>query len=100
MDLSITKMDFNANILKKAKFMTFSESGLEILMLIHPYKTNSGKRYMFGMIENEIPFWLFKGKSIAKDRSEMKDIYLELIQNTTENQVVFVYKGNLFGSKI
>lgn len=101
MDISITKSDFNLHLLKKAKFISFKESGMEIIMLVDNIETNnSGKRYMFGLIEDNQTYWLFKGKSIAKDRSEMKDIYLELINNATPKQVVFVYKGNLYGSKI
>jgi hypothetical protein len=62
---------------------------------------NSGHRYMFGTYKDNIFYWFFNGKSIANSRQMMRDIYFEITENILDkNQVVFAYKGNLYGSRI
>lgn len=101
MDLTLTP--FNPSVLRqKHRFVTFTESGIDIIILTpEKNKINSGNRYMFGTLKDGKPYWFFSGKSIANSRDMMKDIYFELKQNFTgNNQHVFIFKGNLYGSRI
>jgi hypothetical protein len=56
---------------------------------------------MFGTFKNNQFYWFFGGKSIAKSRQMMRDIYYEITENITDkDQVIFVFKGNIYGSRI
>jgi hypothetical protein len=56
---------------------------------------------MFGTYKDNKFYWFFNGKSIANSRQMMRDIYFEITENILDkNQVVFAYKGNLYGSRI
>jgi|694.fasta_scaffold37458_8 hypothetical protein len=101
MDLTTTPFDSNL-LRKKCEFFTFEESGIHITML-SPINSeiNSGHNYMFGTFKNNQFYWFFGGKSIAKSRQMMRDIYYEITENITDkDQVIFVFKGNIYGSRI
>jgi hypothetical protein len=93
MDLTTTPFDVKI-LRKKFKFLEFTESGIKINML-SPINSeiNSGHNYMFGTYKDNQFYWFFNGKSIAKSRQMMKDIYFEIIENITDkNQIILVFK--------
>ena len=101
MDLTTTPFDIRV-LRKKCQFKKFTEDGVDITIL-SPIDSaiNSGHRYMFGTFKDNQFYWFFNGKSIAKTRQMMRDIYYELTKNISDkNQVIFVYKGNIYGSNI
>lgn len=101
MDLTTTPFDLKA-LRKKCEFTEFTESGINIVML-SPLNSeiNSGHRYMFGAYKDDNYYWFFNGKSIAKSRQMMRDIYFEITENISDkNQVIFAFKGNIYGGRI
>jgi hypothetical protein len=101
MDLTTTPFDIKL-LRKKCDFIEFTENGIDLTML-SPISSeiNSGHRYMFGTYKDKKFYWFFNGKSIANSRQMMRDIYFEITENISDkNQVVFAYKGNLYGSRI
>lgn len=101
MDLTTTPFDIKV-LRKKCGFKKFTEDAIDIIML-SPIDSpiNSGHRYMFGTYKENKFYWFFNGKSIADSRQMMRDIYYELTQNISDkNQVIFVYKGNIYGNRI
>lgn len=101
MDLTTTPFDIKL-LRKKCDFIEFTENGIDLTML-SPISSeiNSGHRYMFGTYKDNNFYWFFNGKSIADSRQMMRDIYFEITENILDkNQVVFAYKGNLYGSRI
>ena len=101
--MNLTIIPFDIKILrKKHQLISFKESGIN-LILLSPLDSeiNSGHKYMFGTYKDEEFYWFFGGKSIAKSRQMMRDIYTEIIENILDkNQSIFIYKGNLYGSRI
>ena len=101
MNLTITPFDIKT-FRKKHQLISFTESGIDLIFL-SPLNSeiNSGHKYMFGTLKEGQFYWFFGGKSIAKSRQMMRDIYVELTENISDkNQTIFIYKGNLYGSKI
>lgn len=101
MNLTITPFDIKT-FRKKHQLISFTESGID-LVLLSPLNSeiNSGHKYMFGTYKDGQFYWFFGGKSIAKSRQMMRDIYVELTENISDkNQTIFIYKGNLYGSTI
>ena len=101
MNLTTTTFDIKG-FRKKHQLVSFTESDLTIHSL-SPINSeiNSGHRYMFGTYKDGQFYWFFGGKSIANSRQMMKDIYAELLDKISDkNQIIFIYKGNLYGSKI
>jgi hypothetical protein len=101
MNLTTTPFDIK-NLRKKHKLISFTENGVKINILC-PINTeiNTGHRYMFGTYKDDKFYWFFNGKSIANSRQMMRDIFLEISENIDDkNQVIFTFKGNLYGSKI
>jgi hypothetical protein len=101
MDLTTTPFDIKL-LRKKCDFIEFTENGIDLIMLSPKNsEINSGHRYMFGTYKDNNFYWFFNGKSIADSRQMMRDIYFEISENILDkNQVVFAYKGNLYGSRI
>lgn len=101
MNLTTTPFDIKG-FRKKHELISFYENGINICAL-SPINSeiNSGHRYMFGTYKEGEFFWFFGGKSIANSRQMMRDIYAELTEKITDkNQKIFIYKGNLYGSRI
>lgn len=101
MDLTTTLFDIKS-LRKKHAFVSFNEGGVKLTML-SPINSeiNSGHRYMFGTYKDEKFYWLFSGKSIANTRELMREIFFEIKEKVTDKkQIIFVYKGNIYGSRI
>lgn len=101
MDLTTTPFDIKL-LRKKCDFIEFNENGIDLIMLSpKSSEINSGHRYMFGTYKDGKFYWLFNGKSIANSRQMMRDIYFEITKNMkNKNQKIFIYKGNIYGSRI
>ena len=101
MNLTTTPFDIK-DLRKKYQLISFVENGISINVL-SPINSeiNTGHRYMFGTYKDDKFYWFFNGKSIANSRQMMRDIFLEISENIDDkNQVIFTFKGNLYGSKI
>jgi hypothetical protein len=101
MNLTTTLFDIRS-LRKKHAFLSFEENGISLTFL-SPLNSeiNTGHKYMFGTYKDEKFYWFFNGKSIANSRQMMRDIFLEISENISDkNQTIFIYKGNLYGSKI
>lgn len=101
--MDLTKTPFNVDFLRrKNELVTFIEAGVQLTMLSPiGYEISSGHRYMFGVIEENKYYWLFNGKSIADSRETMRSMFYEIQKELLDkNQVLFAYKGNLYGSRI
>jgi hypothetical protein len=101
MNLTTTLFDIR-NLRKKHKLISFVENGITINVL-SPINSeiNTGHRYMFGTYKDNKFYWFFNGKSIANSRQMMRDLFLEISENIDDkNQIIFIYKGNLYGSRI
>jgi hypothetical protein len=101
--MDLTTTPFDIKVLRiKYEFKKFTENKVDIVMLSPiDFIIKSGHRYMFGTYKNNNFYWFFKGKSIANSRQMMRDIYYELTQNISDkNQLIFVFKGNIYGNRI
>lgn len=96
MNLSTTPFT-KEEVKKELKLVKFNELGLDINFLNDAdlqQKNPSGNNYKFGVIIGNQYFWYFNGKSVAKSRAKMREIWSALLDyHSNSNQTPFVFKS-------